>query len=75
VIKFSLVIMATLTVLIATGLRWRERRVPLVQAVTPRGWVAGKKRMLDRWMTAATIAALATILVLGGLHWLKVGLS
>jgi len=72
VIKFSLVIMATLTVLIATGLRWREARVPVVRAAASKGWLANQKRSFNRWLTAATCAALATILLLGGLHWLKV---
>jgi hypothetical protein len=78
VIKFSLVIMVGLTVLVAFGLRWREQRIPAVRAAAARpadGWVALQKQKLNRWLTAATIAALATILVLGGLHWLKVGLS
>jgi hypothetical protein len=72
VIKLSLVILAVLTVLIATGLRWREARIPAVRAARPAGWVATQKRALNRWVTAATAASLATILLLGGLHWLKV---
>jgi len=75
-IKFSLVIMAALTVLIAVGLRWREQRLPAVQAATPRrgkpDWLTQQKHKFNRWLTAATLAALATILVLGGLHWIKV---
>ena len=73
--KTSLVIMALLTVLISIGLRWREERVAAVRPAARRprvGWVAAQKRTLNRWLTAATLAAVATLLVLGGLHWLKV---
>ena len=72
-VKVSLLILAVLTVLIGFGLRWREQRMPAVQAAARRGgWVAAKRRALDRWLTAATLATLVTILVLGGLHWLRV---
>ncbi|TCZ53918.1 hypothetical protein [Roseicella aquatilis] len=73
-VKLSLVVLLVLTVLISLGLRWREQRLPAVKAATParKGWVAMQKRKLDRWMTAAALATLVTILVLGGLHWLKV---
>ena len=37
-----------------------------------RGWVAAQKHRLNRWLTAATLAAVLTLLVLGGLHWLRV---
>ena len=72
--KTSLVIMLGLTVLISIGLRWREERVAAVSPTRkPRvGWVAAQKLKLNRWLTAATLAALTTLLVLGGLHWLKV---
>jgi len=73
-VKTSLVILAVLTVLFAFGLRWREERVTAVQAAPKRrpDWLALQKRKLNRWLTAATLATLATIMVLGGLHWLKV---
>jgi len=73
-VKTSLVILAVLTVLFAFGLRWREERVATVKAVPKRraGWLDQQKHKLNRWLTAATLATLATILVLGGLHWLKV---
>nr|WP_207191811.1 hypothetical protein [Paracraurococcus ruber] len=66
--------MVVLTVLISIGLRWREDRVAAPRAArAPRpGWVALQKRKLNRWMTAATLAAVTTMLVLGGLHWLRV---
>lgn len=72
--KTSLLIMAALTVLISIGLRWREERVTAVRAAPRqrRGWVAAQKHKLNRWLTAATLAAVTTLLVLGGLHWLKV---
>jgi hypothetical protein len=74
VVKTSLVIMAVLTVLISIGLRWREERVgALKPAPAPRrGWVAAQKHTLNRWLTAATLSVLVTLLVLGGLHWLRV---
>ena len=73
-IKLSLVILAVLTVLISIGLRWREERVAAVRAAAPRrgGWLAAQKKKLNRWVTAASLATLVTILVLGGLHWLRV---
>ena len=71
-VKLSLLILLVLTVLIAFGLRWREERLPAVRAARRPGWVAQQKHKLNRWMTAATLATLVTILVLGGLHWLRV---
>ncbi len=71
-IKASLLIMVVLTVLIAMGLRWREQRVPQVAARKRLDLLARGKKGLDRWITAAMLAALVTILVLGGLHWLNV---
>lgn len=72
-VKASLLIMAVLTVLISIGLRWREDRVAALRPAAPRaGWVAAQKRKLNRWVTAATLAVVVTLLVLGGLHWLRV---
>lgn len=73
-IKLSLFIMIGLTVVFAIGLRWREDRVAAVRAATPTrpGWVAQQKRKLNRWTAAAALAAVATILLLGGLNWLRV---
>jgi hypothetical protein len=34
--------------------------------------VAARKHTLNRWVTAAALSALATLLVLGGVHWLRV---
>lgn len=74
-VKLSLLILLVLTVLIAFGLRWREERVvalkPVLRQRRP-GWLDQQKHKLNRWMTAATLATLVTILVLGGLHWLRV---
>lgn len=70
-IKASLLAMGVLTVLIAMGLRWRERRMAGAQPLPRLGMVARGKRTLDRWVTAAAIAAAATMIVLGGLHWIK----
>jgi len=80
VIKASLLIMTVLTVLISMLLSWRERRLaaarpavpPARKARRPPGFLARGKVSLDRWVTAAAIAAILTIAVLGGLHWLRV---
>jgi hypothetical protein len=37
-----------------------------------RGWIAAQKHKFNRWVTAAALAALATILLLGGLNWLRI---
>ena len=73
-IKASLLLMTALTVLVAIGLRWREERMAAVRpaAKGPRiGWIAAQKRELNVWVTAAALAALATIVLLGGLHWAR----
>jgi len=71
-VKASLVAMLVLTVLIAMGLRWREDRM----ANLPRmGLVARGKRTMNRWVTAAAIAAASTMLIMGGLHWLRLYLG
>jgi hypothetical protein len=74
VVKTSLLIMAVLTVLISIGLRWREERVTQLRpaAAPRRGWVAAQKHKLNRWLTAATLSVIVTLVVLGGLHWLRV---
>ena len=72
-VKASLLIMTVLTVLIAMGLRWREQRMPQVAQQKKRlDIMARGKKGLDRWVTAAALAAGVTLLVLGGLHWLNV---
>ncbi len=82
-VKLSLAMMIGLTVLIALGLRWREERVatlkPPARPAAARGggglaegWVAAQKRKLNRWVTAAALAALATMLMLGGINWLRI---
>jgi hypothetical protein len=71
-IKASLAVMAVLTVLVAIGLRWREERLAQAQPRPRMGFVAAQKRKLNRWVTAAAIAAIGTTAILGGLHWLKV---
>ena len=73
-VKMSLLIMAALTFLIRVGLRWREERIAALRpaARSPRlGWLATQKREVNRWVTAAALAALATIVLLGGLHWVR----
>ena len=71
-IKASLVIMTVLTVLFSIGLRWREGRMAALKPQPRVGWIVAQKRKANRWVTAAMLAALTTLLVLGGLHWLRV---
>jgi hypothetical protein len=79
-VKLSLLVMVGLTVLIAIGLRWREDRLAAARppARAPRGgslaagWIAGQKRKLNRWVTAAALAAVATMLLFGGINWLRI---
>jgi preprotein translocase subunit YajC len=71
-VKFSLLVMIGLTVVIAMGLRWREQRAPQVAAQRRLDILARGKKGLDRWITAAALAALVTLLVFGGLNWLRV---
>lgn len=74
-VKASLVMLAVLTALVFLGLSWRERRLA---ASAPRpaprpGWLARQKAAANRLVTAAAIAAIGTILILGGIHWLRLG--
>jgi hypothetical protein len=76
-VKASLAVMVTLTVVIAYALRWREGRMAAQARGAPSrpvvlGWVARQKAAANRWVTAAAIAAIGTTVVIGGLHWLKV---
>ena len=74
-IKVSLVIVLVLTVIFAMLLRWREERLDRVaaadRAARPRGWIALGKRKVNRWVTAAALAALATMAGLGGVQWVR----
>ncbi|WP_270936804.1 hypothetical protein [Falsiroseomonas oryzae] len=71
-VKASVLIVAVLTVLIAMGLRWREQRLPQVASQKRAGFLARGKKGIDRWVTAAAIAVVVTLLVIGGLNWLRV---
>lgn len=71
-IKVSLLVMVALTVLIAMGLRWREQRLPQVASQKRLGLLGRGKRTVDRWVTAAALAALFTLIVVGGLNWIRV---
>jgi uncharacterized membrane protein len=75
VIKASLLIVVVLTVIFAMLLRWREERLDRVAAANnaarPRGWIAMGKRKVNRWVTAAALAALATMVGLGGVQWMR----
>jgi hypothetical protein len=72
VVKASILIVFVLTVLIAMGLRWRDQRLPQVAAQKRMGFLARGKKGVDRWVTAAAIAVVVTLLMLGGLNWLRV---
>ncbi|MBI0434018.1 hypothetical protein [Roseomonas sp. KE0001] len=81
-IKASLLLMLLLTVLIGMGLRWRQARAPQVAAGQARhgrrrdpGLLARSKARIDLWVTAAAIASGVTILIMGGLHWIRVALQ
>jgi hypothetical protein len=74
-IELSLFVMVGLTVLIAIGLRWREERAAATQRAVPArpgGWLALQKHKANRWVTAAALAALATMLLFGGINWLRI---
>jgi len=68
--KLSLLVMIGLTVIFATGLRWRQERVPAPPQAG--SFVAAQKRKLNRWVTAAALGAVATMVILGGLNWLRI---
>jgi hypothetical protein len=71
-VKASLIAMVVLTILVSMGLRWREQRM---EAQPRLNMVARGKRTVNRWVTAAAIATGATLLLTGGLHWLRLYLS
>jgi hypothetical protein len=71
-VKASILIVTVLTVLIAMGLRWRDQRMPAVAQQAKRAGILSRgKKGLDRWVTAAALAVVVTLVVLGGLHWMK----
>jgi hypothetical protein len=78
-VKASLLLMLLLTVLVGMGLRWRENRMGNPAVIAQRnaqqrraGLLARGKAGIDRWVTAAAIAAVATIVLIGGLHWIRI---
>ncbi|EHL97251.1 hypothetical protein HMPREF9946_04315 [Acetobacteraceae bacterium AT-5844] len=77
-VKASLLLMLLLTVLIGMGLRWRDSRMASPALAAPRSrakrtpLTARLKVGVDRWVTAAAIAAVVTIALMGGLHWIRV---
>ena len=71
-VKASLLAMVVLTVLVSIGLRWRDDRIAATQPRPRVGIVERGKRTVNRWVTAAAIAAVATTLLLGGLNWLRI---
>jgi uncharacterized iron-regulated membrane protein len=71
-VKTPILLMLVLTVLVSMALRWRERRFPAAKPASRPGWAARQRASVDRWVTAAAIAAIGTTVLLGGLHWLRV---
>lgn len=73
-IKVSMFVMIGLTIVIRTLLRWREEAEARKskRPAPRRGLIAGFKQDINRWVTAAALAALATITIVGGLNWLRV---
>jgi hypothetical protein len=71
----SLLVMVALTILIRMGLRWREDRMAALRPSAARGprlgWIAAQKRELNVWVTAAAMGVVATLVLLGGLHWVR----
>ena len=73
-VKMSLLVMVVFTFVIRMGLRWREERMAALRpaAKGPRlGWIAAQKREINVWVTAAALGVLATLVLLGGLHWAR----
>jgi len=71
-VKTSILILIVLTVLISIGLGWREERMAATRPQPRKGWIARQKARANRYVAAAALAALATMAILGGLHWLRV---
>lgn len=74
-IRLSLFAMVALTILIAMGLRWREERFAAQRQAARVNIVARGKRTVNRWVTAAALAVATTMIVLGGLHWLRISIG
>lgn len=69
--KTSILILIVLTVLISMLLGWREQRLSLNRPTPRLGWVARQKAKANRYVAAAAIASIGTMLILGGMHWLR----
>jgi hypothetical protein len=72
VVKTSIIILIVLTVLITMLLGWREERMSAGQPKPRLGWLARQKLKINRIFAAAAIASIGTMLILGGIHWLRV---
>ncbi len=74
-VKASLLAMLVLTVLISMGLRWRENRMAPARRAPRLDIVTRGKRTVNRWVTAAALAAASTMIIMGGLHWLRLSIG
>ena len=70
--RASLFVMGVLTVVIFIGLRWREERLGSAPRHHPLNIVARTKHSVNRWVTAAALAVVTTLVVMGGAHWLRI---
>ena len=69
--RVSVIVVLVLTVLIATGLRWREERLGTAPKHRAFDIVGRAKHGVNRWFTAAAFAVIVTVVVMGGLQWLR----
>jgi nitric oxide reductase large subunit len=71
-VKTSIVILIVLTVLITMLLGWREQRMTAGRPQPRLGWFKRQKIRINRIFAAAAIASVGTMVILGGIHWLRV---
>ena len=70
-IRASIVVVLILTVVIATGLRWREEKRGTAPKHGMFDIVSRTKHSVNRYVTAAALAVIVTVVVMGGLQWLR----
>ncbi len=69
--KTSILILIVVSVLISMVLGWREQRLSAQRPMPRLGWVARQKARANRYVAAAAIASIGTMVILGGMHWLR----